>query len=399
MRCLPLCALLAALPACGKTTVERFSGEAWPDRREAPPRPPNAGPFALVTDNGSDTLSLIDLEGPRTLAQVPIGLDPIENDGPHHLAVDPAAGVVFTAFAYPPPAVSSGPHANHGTGQVPGVLVRLGLADLRLQARAGTEVNPGDVKLTPDGRRVLVTHFDLTLAMRPGAPGDEDERRSSLVIYDAATLARQGSVRVGMAAHGLTTSADGRTAFVACYGSDELAVVTLDDPTFAVTRVPVGPNPGSGSTIQYGPYGALLAPDGGTVYVSNLESGDVRAYDVAQRAFDPGRVAIVRGAAFFPALGPDGASLIVPVQSPDGLVILETPSLAVRKARSFTRADCQRPHEAARTPDGRYLLVCEGDRQGPGALVEIDPQTLEIRGRTELGVYPDAIAFVPAGAR
>ena len=399
MRCLPLCALLAAPLACSKTTVERFSGEAWPDRREVLPRPANAGPMALVTDNGSDTLTLIDLEGPRALARVPIGLDPIENDGPHHLAVDPTAGALFTVFAYPPPAVSAGPHASHGTGQVPGLLVRLGLDDLRLQARAGTDVNPGDVKLTPDGRRVLVTHFDLTLAMRPGAPGSEDERRSSLTVYDAATLMQVGSVRVGMAAHGLTTTADGRTAFVACYGSDELAVVALDDPALPVTRVPVGPNPGSGSSIQYGPYSALLSPDGASVYVSNTESGDVRAYDVAGRAFNPARVAIVRGAAFFPAFGPDGATLIVPVQSPDGLVVLEAPSLAIRKARSFLRAECHRPHEVARTPAGRYVLVCEGDRQGPGSLSEIDPQTLELRGRTELGVYPDAIAFVPGGAR
>jgi DNA-binding beta-propeller fold protein YncE len=399
MRSLPLCALLVASIACEQTpTVERYGGEAWPDRREPLPRPANEGAMAIVTDNGSDTLSLIDLAGPRVLARVPIGLDPIEIDGPHHLAVDPAAGVVFTALSYPPPALSSGPHAAHGTGQVPGVLVRLGLDDLRVRARAGTDVNPGDVKLTPDGRRVLVTHFDLTLAMQPGGPGSDDNRRSSLAIYDAATLERLGAPRVCPAAHGLTTSADGRTAFVACYGSDELAVVALDDPTFPVTRVPVGPNPGSGSSIQYGPYGAVLSPDGGSVYVHNLESDDVRVYDVAQRAFDPGRVALVRAAAFFPAFGPGGTTLLVPLQSPDGLVSLDAASLAVRKARGFSKVECQRPHEAARTPDGRYLLICEGDRAGPGALIEIDPETLEIRGRTELGVYPDAIGFVP-GAR
>ncbi len=393
MRCLPLCALLAAPLACVQESVERFSGEAWPDRSTPLPRPTSGGPLALVTDNGSDTLSLVDLAGLRTLARVPIGLDPIENDGPHHLAIDPAAGVVFTAFAYPPPTTSTGPHASHGTGQLLGQLVRLGLDDLRIEARASTDVNPGDVKLTPDGKRVLVTHFDLTLAMRATGPGGEDARRSTLLIYDAVTLDRVGAVRVGMAAHGLAISPDSRTAYVACYGSDELAVVALDDPSFPVTRVPVGPSPGSGSSIQYGPYAALLSPDGATVYVSNTESRDVRAFDVATRTFPAERTAPVRGAAFFPALGPDAATLIVPVQSPDGLVVLDTPTLTMRKARSFTRADCQRPHEAARTPDGRYLVVCEGDRQSPGTLVEIDPTTLDIAARTDLGVYPDAIAF------
>jgi DNA-binding beta-propeller fold protein YncE len=399
MRCLPLCALLAATLACEQTSLERFSGEAWPAREGALPRPAGAGPLALVTDNGSDTLSLVDLASMQTMARVPIGIHPIENDGPHHLAVDPAAGAVFTAFSYPPPAAAPGPHASHGTAQTYGTLVRLGLDDLRIRARAGTDLNPGDVKLTPDGKRVLVTHFDLTLAARATGPGGEDERRSTLLVFDAETLARVGGARVGMAAHGLTVSADGRKAFVACYGSDELAVVTLDDPAFPVTRVPVGPSPGSGSSLQYGPYGALLSPDGATVYVHSLESRDVRAFDVAAGAFDPARVAPVRGAAFFPALGPDAATLIVPVQSPDGLVLLDRATFAVRKARSFTRAECQRPHEAARTPDGRYVLVCEGDRTAPGALVEIDPESLDLLARTELGVYPDAIGFVPAGAR
>jgi DNA-binding beta-propeller fold protein YncE len=398
MRALPLCALLAAPIACEHESIEKFTGPAWPDQRAPLPRPAGGGPLALVSDNGSDTLSLVDLAGPRTLARVPIGLDPVDNDGPHHLAVDPAAGAVYTAFAYPPPVASPGPHGNHGASQVPGVLVRLGLDDLRVRARATTDVNPGDVKLTPDGRRLLVTHFDLARAMRPAAPGNDDERRSSLVVFDAATLSRLGSVKVGLAAHGLTTSADGRTAYVTCYGSDELAVVALDDPALPVVRVPVGPGAGSGGAIQYGPYAAVRSPDGQLVYVSNLESKDVRVFDVAAGAFDPARVAPVRGAAFFPALGPADSTLLVPVQSPDGLMVLDTPSLTLRKARGFTRAECQRPHEAARAPDGRYVIVCEGDRQAPGALVQVDPETLEILGRTELGVYPDAIGFVPPGA-
>jgi DNA-binding beta-propeller fold protein YncE len=398
MRRLPLCALLAATLFACEPDVARYPGEAWPDRRPPLPRPVGGAPLALISDNGSDTLSLVDLAGPHTMARIPIGLDPIENDGPHHLAVDAAGGAVFTAFAYPPPVMSAGPHGNHGASQVPGVLVRLGLEDLRLQLRASTDVNPGDVRLTPDGSRVLVTHFDLARAMQLASPGNEDARRSSLIVYDAATLARLGSVPVGLAAHGLTISPDSRTAFVTCYASDELAVVRIDDPALPVTRVPVGPGAGSGASLRYGPYAALLSGDGGSVYVSTVESREVRVYDVAAGAFDPARVAPVRGAAFFPALGPDGATLLVPVQSPDGLFVLDAQTLEVRKARSFTRSDCQRPHEIARAPDGRYVLVCEGDRQSPGTLIAVDPTTLDILGRTELGVYPDAIAFIPAGA-
>jgi YVTN family beta-propeller protein len=392
MRCLPLCALLAAPLACESQSGRMpYAGEAWPDRREALPRPASGGPLALVTDNGSDTVSVVDVGGPSTLARVPVGLDPVAIDGPHHLDVDPVAGAVFTAFAYPPPSIAPGPHGNHGGSQAPGVLVKLALPDLRLLARATTDINPGDVKLTPDGSRVLVTHFDLLRAQAPAA--SEDDRRSTLVVYEATTLKRVGAARVGQAAHGLTTSSDGRTAFVTCYGSDELALVALDDPALSVTRVPVGPGAGSGASLRYGPYAALLSADGKAVYVSNLESRDVRVFDIDRGAFDPTRVALVRGAALFAALGPAGATLLVPVQSPDGLVALDATTLALRRGRSFTADECQHPHQAARAPDGSYLLVCEGDRKSPGALLRFDPDTLEIVGRTTLGVYPDAIAF------
>ena len=375
-----------------------YAREAWPDRRGPLPRPASGGPLALVTDNGSDTVSVVDVGGPATLARVPVGLDPIEIDGPHHLDVDPVAGAVFTAFAYPPPSVAPGPHGNHGGSQAPGLLVKLALPDLRLLARAPTDINPGDVKLTPDGTRVLVTHFDLLRAQRPASAGGDDQRRSSLVVYEAATLKRLGAVAVGLAAHGLTTSADGRTAFVTCYGSDELALVALDDPALAVTRVPVGPGAGSGASLRYGPYAVLRSVDGQAVYVSNLESRDIRVFDTTRGAFDPARVAPVRGAPFFATLGPADATVIVPVQSPDTLVALDASTLAVRRGRTFTADECQRPHQAARAPDGSYLLVCEGDRKSPGALLRFDPDTLDILGRTTLGVYPDAIAFLPGEA-
>ena len=41
----------------------------------------------------------------------------------------------------------------------------------------------------------------------------------------------------------------------------------------------------------------------------------------------------------------------------------------------------------------RAYVVCEGDHVHVGALVEIDPATLAIRKRWEVGVYPDGVAF------
>jgi hypothetical protein len=41
----------------------------------------------------------------------------------------------------------------------------------------------------------------------------------------------------------------------------------------------------------------------------------------------------------------------------------------------------------------RAFVVCEGDHVRAGSVIEIDPQSLEIRRRWEVGVYPDGLAF------
>lgn len=64
--------------------------EFWRDRRA--PIPP--GDRIVITNNLSDTISVLDLAavgGPTVpeLARVPVGLTPVEREGPHHLTADP----------------------------------------------------------------------------------------------------------------------------------------------------------------------------------------------------------------------------------------------------------------------------------------------------------------------
>ena len=74
--------------------------------------------------------------------------------------------------------------------------------------------------------------------------------------------------------------------------------------------------------------------------------------------------------------------------------------MTIRRTRSLAASECRLPHQVNRSPDGRYYLVCEGvhtaTRKEPGALLAIDPETLETRARVETGVYPDAVEFVAA---
>ena len=117
------CGLAVALGvlcgSCSSSTPEpiddAYAGDPpFPDLRPqlALPR----GDFGLVSNNGSDTVTLLDLEQWQVVGSAPVGRDPVAIDGPHHIAVDRRAKRAFTALAYPVPAASPGPHAAHGPG-------------------------------------------------------------------------------------------------------------------------------------------------------------------------------------------------------------------------------------------------------------------------------------------
>jgi DNA-binding beta-propeller fold protein YncE len=401
-------ALAGLALSCSQRALEPYDGQAFPDRR---PRIawPASGVTAVTSDNGSDTITVVSLSDHRAVGIYPIGLDPLANDGPHHLTIDPARRVLYTAYAYPPPELSVGPHGNHGASNQLGVLVAHSLDDLRVLARSDVESNPGDLFLTPDKSKVIVTHFELTRVVRwDGGVVDRDAgadpRASAVTVHDARTLQRLATVRPCLAAHGGAVSPDSRWVYVACNGDDAVAVIDLQNLSAPARLYPVGPGASTLPDLRYGPYSITLAPDGRAGYAANLEGRDVREFRVdpstGALTFDGARSTRVNAAAFFSAIGPDASTLLVPTQNPDQLVLIDRATMTIRRTRSLAASECRLPHQVNRSPDGRYYLVCEGvhtaTRKEPGALLAIDPETLETRARVETGVYPDAVEFVAA---
>lgn len=360
------------------------------------------GPYALLSNNGSDTLSVVDLRERRHVGFIPAGLNPVDNDGPHHLAYDRARGKIYVALSYPPSSFVAGPHAAHGSSVTPGKVLQLDAATGQLDAVMRADDNPGDIVLSDDGGRLVVSHFDLAKAVANLARPIEAQR-ASLLLYDPADFRASAAPRsfpVCVAPHGVALGAgDGRFAYVACYGEDSLAVVDLaaTDAAQAVVRVPVGPAPQAAPNLRYGPYAAVLTPDGQRVLVGDTEGRDLRVFDVASGAMTT-QVYAAGGAVFFPAASKSGQRLAVPVQTPDFIALVEpspTGSLVEVLRRSFPGDECRRPHEALFWDDDReLLLVCEGDHVKPGKLLFLDPGTLDVRGSVELGVYPDKAVVV-----
>ncbi len=384
----------ALLLSCSTPDPERiedpYAGDPFPDSRTHFELPP--GDLGVVSNNGSDTLTLLDLKGRAVIGSAPVGVDPVELDGPHHVAIDRPAGMVFTALSYPPATFVPGPHAAHGSSQRRGLVRKLSLDELAPIAQAEVDVNPGDVVLSADGSLIFVSHFDLRRAM---IETELDAQRADVTILDAETLEQARAVRTCIAPHGIALSGPaGELAFVACYGEDAVAVIDTTEQDPAPELVSVGPGGVPGSPV-YGPYAAILSPGGDRIAVSNTVSRDVRFLDVAARAFGE-VIAAMPGEPYFPAWSADGARLFVPTQGVDALVIVDQSGMLL-ETRNFEPSECVRPHAAVFASDADVLfVVCEGDHESPSQVLVLSADTLEIESSIEVGVYPDALAVAGA---
>lgn len=392
---------LVALPACGEAPIEYrydpYVGDAFPDRRTPVAVPP--GGLGIVTNSFSDTLSLLDLGTGQEIRKVPVGRDPVGLDGPHHVTVDPAGGFVYIGLSYPVVA-TGGPHASHGSSQQSGYVQKIALDDFRILGQARVDPNPGEIVASDDGKRVVLSHFDLQRAIQNA--GNLEKSRATIALVDPTKVFPTGSedpVRITtcIAPHGMALSRpDGARAYVACYGEDVVAVVDLDKRE-VVSRVPVDASSGpSLGDPKVGPYSAILSADGNWVALGNTVSKDVRFFDVQNNVVDESKtITNLIGAPFFPAFSSDGNRLWIPTQSPDALVLVDLQNGGAELTRrDFSAGECKWPHVVERLDDTRITLICEGDHTAQGKVLVLDAATLETKSEATVGVYPDGIAKV-----
>jgi DNA-binding beta-propeller fold protein YncE len=341
---------------------------------------------AYVTDNGSDTITIIDRDsaGGAPIETASMDVEAEAHEAPHHIALDAAKKRAFVALA------------THGQSARKGRLVSLELSRLSVERSADLDENPGEVVLTHDRSRVLVTHYDMKRAMDVAAQKGASPATmfATLMVFRASDLTLLGTRPICVAPHAVAVTKDDASALVACYGSDEIAVVDLRDNAFTVSRIPLGIQQGVPGVPTYGPYSITLSPDESRAVVGDLEGQDVRLFDPKKREFVAEATQQV-GARAMMAAWVDATTILLPVQGPDGLlrIGMDPAHPTKEKRRSFDKAECALPHVVRIARDGRTYLVCEGDHTQKGSVLEIDPATLETKKRWTVGVYPDGIAF------
>src|SRR5205085_11047264 len=232
-------------------------------------------------------------------------------EGPHHLAADPAGRFVYINLSEAVAGSGTGPHGSHGTGTIPGFVLKLSTKDGSRVAFAQVDPNPGDLAVSPDGKTIYVTHYDI-LKLGKMTPSNPRLGDSNLVVIDAATMNVTRRVPLCPAAHGVRLTPDGKTLYSTC-GADEIAIVNLADPALAPVRKLL-PAQSETPSCRRCPYALTIAPDL-TVWVSSLGpgtagGGGLDIYDPALNDFDPdpGRVKNFVGRALFAAFKGTSAS-------------------------------------------------------------------------------------------
>lgn len=394
-----LTALLSLAVACASEQpvgYAPYSGDPpYPDTRPKLVLP--AGEVGFVTNSYSDTIDVLRMDLLSPLAKYPVGRIPFDIDGPHHLAIDKAAGAVYVALSYPQVFATGGPHAAHGSSTRAGYVQKLALSDFReLGTPVRVDENPGDIIMSDDGKRIVVSHFDVARAISKGLP--PEERKATLVTLDAAKhfdnpSASVPRLRVCRAPHGVVLSPGrGQFAYVACYADDAIAKVDLD--TKAITLKPLGAAVNEADAPQFGPYALALSPSAATIAIGSTEGKDIRFMSTDTLAAI-GAPVPMPGAAYFPAWSKDESRIFVPTQVPDMLVVVDVATGVANAQRTFRKDECEKPHEARVSKDGTKLfVVCEGDHVGLGAVVTLDTATLQIVARQTTGVYPDRLVVL-----
>jgi DNA-binding beta-propeller fold protein YncE len=262
-----------------------------------------------------------------------------------------------------------------------------------LVGRRLVDRSPGDVRLTPDERYVLQSHYDLLRVLEylmPRPDAEPESPNSELAVIDPLTMDDVAFVEICPTSHGIGISPDSTKAYVSCTATDQVAIVTLAPPWDVVTFT-VGTTSGSLGNPVYGPYAIAVDPENGNVWVSNTDSRDVRVFDATGTMIGT-PIVTDPGAPFFGDFF--GTDYVVALQGTDTLAFID---LATRTLQlTDPLGGCMRPHAVMNMNDTQILVACEGDWQQrePGAVVVVDPTTRVVDKSIPVGVYPDDLILV-----
>ncbi len=384
--------------------------DVWKDGAKVPTPAAPGERRLLISNNLDDTVSVVSyarlLQGhsDAELSRFPVGLSPIEREGPHHLDVDRDGRFAYVGISNFVPGGGSGPHGIHGSGTADGRALRIDLDNERTVDFTRVDKNPGDIRLTPQGDMLVMSHFDLVKVESAAALGvfEGEDVDARLAFVEPTSMTRLALPRVCPAPHGMGFTSDSKTIVTSCL-SDEAAIVDVNaaiadvagggDGSAGVTRVDVIDGPGTAAAPNCSPYAVTMAKDDAVAWVSCYASGDVVAINVAEKTRGPS--VALPGLAVFGDVNDAGDALAVAVQDTDGVAVFAVEDDHALRLTKFITVDpeqCTLPHTVRFfDDDGVMAVVCEGNKIDPGSVIVLDDAG-DVVGHVVLGNFPDDLA-------
>ncbi|HEX6107443.1 MAG TPA: cytochrome D1 domain-containing protein [Gemmatimonadales bacterium] len=328
-----------------------------------------AGPAALtaqgrpgylvgVVSESADQVTWLRPEGNGLVVDrvVPVGVMPMDNDGPHNLAVAPDGTSYYVSIA-------------HGTPY--GSLWKLDASGDAVLGRAPAELFPTTIALTPDGQYAFVANSDFH--------GDHP-RENVITVVHTPTMRKITDLPACEMPHGVKVNRAGTRVYVSCMHGDE--ILEYDVATLGLRRrVSTGPGHCSPTFVS-------VAPDDRRLYVACNHANTLQAWD-AETLRRIGEVPVGKGA-YNVEPSPDGSVVAVTNKKDRSVSLVDA-----RTLREIARVPTSKPvvHGIAFSPGGRVVYISsESVGADPGAVDVIDLVSRRVVASVAVPGQPTGIA-------
>jgi YVTN family beta-propeller protein len=299
--------------------------------------PAQAQTFAYVTNEGSNSVSVIDTSTNTVVATVGVGTRPF--------------GVAVTP---------DGTRAYVTNNIVSGSVSVIDTSSRTVVATIGVGANPLQVAITPDGTRAYVTNIGSNFVS----------------VIDTSTNTVVATVPDGgTAPFGVAITPDGTRAYVGDETSATVSVIDTSTNTLVAT-VPC---------TCFGAGGVAITPDGTRAYVTTFGNSAVQEIDTSTNT--PGPLVFVGGTPFQVAITPDGSRAYVPNESSVSVINTSTNTVVATVADGGTA-----PFGVAITPDGTRAYVTN---IASNSVSVIDTSTNTVVATVPVATFPIGVAITP----
>jgi DNA-binding beta-propeller fold protein YncE len=355
-----------------------FLGIAPLVAQSAPSAASAAAPYKVgVVSESGDIVSWFIPDGPRLIPdrEVAVGINPMDPDGPHNLAVSPDNRWYFISIAH---------------GLPNGSLWRYDAVNDTVAGRAPLGLYPTTIGLTPDGEWALVANSDFH-----GEAGAIDP----VSLVHVPTMTSITDVTACHMPHGSKSNRAGTAIYVTCMHSDE--ILEFSTNTLGITRRGMaGPgmpaanagHAGHGESVAADsscqPTYVAVSPDDRSLYIACTHSNELVVMDIATMAIRR-RVPVGAGA-YNVEVAPNGSVIVVTNKKAQSVSLIDPRSLTEVARIPTTKRIV---HGVAFSPDSRYAYISqESIGADPGAIDVIDLSTRQKVFTVPVRAQPTGIA-------